>query len=100
MAVSFSEWVIVLADGLMWHKEVVRVGEEAGSILASSNHSNTKPNFCVLQYYFPRSFPNSSAFEGSLMYSVLVFASGSLGMVMVLLLASYITQTCSAAKPG
>lgn len=50
MAVSFSEWVIVLADGLMWHKEVVRVGEEAGSILASSNHSNTKRNFCVLQY--------------------------------------------------
>ena len=50
MAESFSEWVIVLADGLMWHKDVVRRGKEAGSILASSNLINTKPNFCVLQY--------------------------------------------------
>ena len=49
MAASYSEWVIVLADGLMWHKEVVCGGEEAGNILTSSNHINTKPNFCVLQ---------------------------------------------------
>lgn len=50
MAASYSEWVIVLADGLMWHKEVVCRGEEAGNILASSNYINTKPTFCVLQY--------------------------------------------------
>ena len=48
MAASYTEWIIVLAYGIMWYKEVVSKGEEAGDILASSYH--TELNFYAFQH--------------------------------------------------